>query len=56
MSLVSCHAMGMLRSVMRALTHPEAAHALRGQRPSSQSSAANTQRSDRKRLLGVGVG
>jgi hypothetical protein len=39
MSLVDCHSMSMLRSVMRALTHPEA-HALRGQRSSEQSSTA----------------
>jgi hypothetical protein len=39
MSLVDRHAMGMLSSVMRALKHMEA-HALRGQRPSSRSSAA----------------
>jgi hypothetical protein len=39
MSQVDRHAMGMLSSVMRALTHMEA-HALRGQRPASRSSAA----------------
>jgi hypothetical protein len=39
MSLVDRHATGMLSSVMRALTHMEA-HALRGRRPSWQSSAA----------------
>jgi hypothetical protein len=39
MSLVSCHEIGMLSSVMRALKHMEA-HALRGQRPSWRSSAA----------------
>jgi hypothetical protein len=39
MSLVDRHAMGMLSSVMRALKHMEA-HALRGERPSSRSSAA----------------
>jgi len=39
MSLVDRHAMGMLSSVMRALTHTEA-HALRGQRTSGQSSTA----------------
>jgi len=33
MSLVDCHEMGMLSSVMRALKHMEA-RALRGQRPS----------------------
>jgi len=40
MSLVDRHAIGMLSSVMRALKHMEAAHALRGQRRSSRSSAA----------------
>jgi hypothetical protein len=40
MSLVDRHAMGMLSSVMRALTHMEAAHALRGRRSTWQSSAA----------------
>jgi hypothetical protein len=39
MSLVERQEMGMLSSVMRALTHMEA-HALRGQRPSWRSSAA----------------
>ena len=39
MSLVSCHEMGMLSSVMRALKHMEA-HALRRQRASWRSSAA----------------
>jgi hypothetical protein len=39
MSPVSCHAIGMLSSVMPALTHTEA-HALRGQRSSRRSSAA----------------
>jgi hypothetical protein len=39
MSLVSCHEIGMLSSVMRALKHMEA-HALSGQRPSRRSSAA----------------
>jgi len=39
MSLVDRHAKGMPSSVMRALTHMEA-HVLRGQHPSSRSSAA----------------
>jgi hypothetical protein len=39
MSVVARHAIGMLSLVMRALTHTEA-HALRGQRSPSRSSAA----------------
>jgi hypothetical protein len=39
MSLVSCREIGMLSSVMRALTHMDA-QVLRGQRPSWPSSAA----------------
>jgi DNA invertase Pin-like site-specific DNA recombinase len=39
MSLVNCHEMGMLISVMRALKHMEA-HALRRQCPFGRSSAA----------------
>jgi len=41
MSLVDCHEMGTLSSVMRALKHTKAAHALGGQRPSWRSSAAH---------------
>jgi len=40
MSLVDCHAIGVLSSVMRALKQMEPVHALRGQRESSRSSAA----------------
>jgi predicted protein tyrosine phosphatase len=40
MNLVDRHEIGMLSSVMRALKHMEEAHALRGQCPSSRSSAA----------------
>jgi hypothetical protein len=50
MSLVDRYAMGMLSSVMRALTHMEA-HALHGQRPSSRSSAATI-----GSAIGVAVG
>lgn len=40
MSLVDRHAMGMLSSVMRALKHMEATHALRRQHPLRRLSAA----------------